>query len=103
MFKHLFSTALVFGAAAMAPPVSAQSTACMPRDVLVQNLEGNYGERLTGGGLKNAMQVVEVWSSDESGSFTVFITRADGLSCIIAAGDNWNNALRQKAPEGVAG
>lgn len=103
MFKRLFSAALVFGAAALAPPALAQSSACMPRDTLVQKLEVTYGERLTGGGLKNALQVIELWSSDESGSFTVFVTRADGLACIIAAGQNWHNSLRQKAPEGVAG
>ena len=103
MFKRLFSAALVFGAAALAPPALAQSSACMPRAALVQNLETKYGERLTGGGLKSAMQVVEVWSSDESGSFTVIVTRADGLACIIAAGKYWHNALRQKAPDGVAG
>ncbi len=103
MFKRLFSTALIFGAAAMAPPAMAQSGACMPRVALVQSLQSNYDERLTGGGLKNATQVVEVWSSDETGSFTVFVTRADGVACILATGQNWYNSLRPETPEGVAG
>jgi hypothetical protein len=103
MFKRIFSAALVFGAAAMAPPALAQTSTCLPRETLVQNLQANYGERLTGGGLQSALQVIEVWSSDETGSFTVFVTRADGVACIIAAGQNWHNSLRQIPPEGVAG
>ncbi len=103
MFKRLFSAALIFGAAAMAPPVFAQSVTCMPRTTLVQTLENRHGERLTGGGLQSASQVVEVWSSDQSGSFTVFVTRTDGLACVMATGQNWHNSVPAKVPEGVAG
>lgn len=31
---------------------------------------------------------IEVFAS-ESGSFTIVNTRPDGLSCLIAAGENW--------------
>lgn len=102
MFKRLLTTAAVFGAAALAPPVNAQTARCLPRTVLVQTLETKYSESLTGGGLQNAQQVVEVWSSN-SGSFTVFVTRADGFSCIVATGQSWHSALEEKEPEGVAG
>ena len=56
MFKRLISSALIFGAAALAPPVLAQSAACFPRDALIQSLKTTHGEHLTGGGLPN-------WSS----------------------------------------
>jgi len=103
MFKRLFSAALVFGAAAMAPPAMAQTLTCLPRDVLVQSLETTHGEHLTGGGLQNAAHVIEVWSSEQTGSFTVFVTRADGLACIVATGQNWHSTVPEYAPEGVTG
>ena len=103
MFKRLFSAALVFGAAAMAPPAMAQSLTCLPRTALVQSLETTHGEHLTGGGLQNALHVVEVWSSTQSGSFTVFVTRADGMACIVATGQNWHNSILQDVPDGMAG
>ena len=103
MFKRLFSSALIFGAAALAPPAMAQSYACLPRTALVQSLESTHGEQLTGGGLQNAAHVVEVWSSEQTGSFTVFVTRADGLACIVATGQNWHNSVQTKVPDGVAG
>jgi len=103
MFKRLFSAALVFGAAAMAPPAMAQTPTCLPRDALVQNLETTHGEHLTGGGLQNAAHVIEVWSSEQTDSFTVFVTRADGMACIVAAGQNWHSTVPEYVPEGVTG
>lgn len=102
MFKRLFSAALVFGAAALAPPVLAQPALCLPREALIQSLKTTHGEQLTGGGLRSSTQLIELWSSDQTGSFTVFVTRADGLACIVATGQNWHNAITRD-PEGVAG
>ncbi len=103
MFKRLFSAALVFGAAALAPPALAQSLACIPRESLVQSLESTHGESLTGGGLQNATQLIEIWSSQETGSFTVFVTRTDGLACIVATGQNWHSSVPEHVPDGVTG
>ncbi|WP_428927274.1 hypothetical protein [Marinibacterium sp. SX1] len=102
MFKRTLAMAVVFGVAALAPPVLAQqSPRCLPRDVLVQTLESKYSESLTGGGMQNAQQLVEIWSS-QSGSFTVFVTRADGFACIMATGQGWHTALVETV-EGIAG
>ncbi len=103
MFKRLFSAALVFGAAAIAPPAMAQTVTCLPRDALVSSLETAHGERLTGGGLQNQARVIEIWSSDQTGSFTVFVTRTDGMACIVATGQNWHSAVHIIAPKGVTG
>lgn len=103
MFKRLFSAALVFGAAAIAPPALAQAVTCLPRDVLVSSLETAHGEQLTGGGLQNQARVIEIWSSDKTGSFTVFVTRTDGIACIVATGQNWHNTVLSAAPKGATG
>lgn len=91
MFKRLISAALVFGAAALAPPADAQVSRCLPRDALIEKLLENYGETLTGGGLQSPQQLLEIWSSDQTGTFTVFYTRPDGISCVVATGRNWNS------------
>jgi len=89
MFKRLVTTALVFGAAALAPPADAQTLRCLPRNALIEKLEDRYGETLVGGGLQTAQQLLEIWSSAETGSFTVFFTRPNGMSCIVATGEDW--------------
>ena len=103
MFKRLCSTALIFGAAALAPPsAEAQTLRCLPRDALVEKLENDYGEALTGGGLQSPQQLLEVWSSDKTGTFTVFFTRSNGISCIVATGRNWNT-YEASDDDGLAG
>lgn len=102
MFKRLISATLIFGAAALAPPAFAQTLRCMPRDALVEKLQTSYDERLIGGGLQNPTQLLEIWSSDKTGSFTVFITRPDGTSCLVSSGQNWNTVAGAE-PEGIAG
>ena len=89
MFKRLFAMALVFGATALAPPVAAQSLQCLPRAALVETLQSKYGETLEGRGLQSPRLLLEIWRSGKSGSFTVFLTRPDGMSCILATGQNW--------------
>lgn len=81
-------------------PAAAQGTKCMPRGVLVADLSQNYNEHLEGGGMQNPQQLLEVWTNPENGSFTVFITRADGMSCIMATGKHWNSNA-SIAPAGI--
>jgi hypothetical protein len=72
------------------PAALAQNLAqCLPHKDAVVKLDRTYGERQIGFGLsQHGESVVELFVS-ESGTWTVLITRTDGLSCIAAAGDNW--------------
>ncbi len=101
MFKRLVSTAVVFGAAAIAPPAAHAQTNCAPRDVIVERLEDKYTEHLAGGGLQNENQLLEIWTSDKTGSFTVLMSRPDGISCIVASGHHWNQAVTVATPAGT--
>jgi len=103
MFKRILGTALVFGAAALAPPMAiaepanaiptpVNRVACAPRAQVTEHLIQKFGETRRGAGLVNARQILEVWRSDETGSWTILMTRADGLSCIVATGNAWHDA-----------
>lgn len=98
MFKRTVTAALIFGTLALAPPVQAR-TLCAQRTVIVEKLKNGFHESYQGAGLQNATSLVEIWSSDETGSWTMLLSKADGTSCIIASGMNW---LFDQGPE-VAG
>lgn len=90
MFKRLLSSALIFGMAAIAPP--AYASGCAPRDGVVERLQQGYSETLSAAGLQNSHPVntvIEVWSSQETGSFTVLVTHPSGISCIVASGKHY--------------
>jgi predicted methyltransferase len=89
------SAALIFSAAS----VSAQ--ACTERDTLAEHLSNKYGETLSAGGLRDSQSVLEVWISQDGGTWTLLLTQADGTSCIMAAGTNWRGALQAEAVVGT--
>ncbi|OED49449.1 hypothetical protein AB838_06380 [Rhodobacteraceae bacterium (ex Bugula neritina AB1)] len=99
MFKRLLGLSLLFGMAATAPPALAAS--CGNREVMTQRLESGYSERLTAGGLQKSRAeatMIEVWSSDETGTFSVLVTHANGISCVVATGSSFFQ-IADKAPE----
>ncbi|WP_424990620.1 hypothetical protein [Fluviibacterium sp. S390] len=101
MFKRLITAALIFGAAATAPPVHAQSpTACAPREVIARTLEKTYGEHLSAAGLQSETQLLEVWNDPVSGSWTIVVTEANGRACIVASGQHWHAIMRAMVPPG---
>ncbi|MGV6803193.1 MAG: hypothetical protein ACWA49_03235 [Ruegeria sp.] len=102
MFKRLFVLSLVFGMAAAAPPASAQS--CALRGDVIAKLQQTYSEELAFGGLQNTrggQSVMEVWASRESGTYTVLVTHANGISCIVAAGTDFFEAIPKIKAEGT--
>lgn len=99
MFKRLLGLSLLFGMAATAPPALAGS--CGDREAMTQKLESGYSERLTAGGLQKSRPeatVIEVWASDETGTFTVLVTHANGISCVVATGFSFFH-ITEKAPD----
>jgi hypothetical protein len=96
-------TSLTFLSLALPTALHAQ-TNCADRKLVIEKLEASYGEVFAGGGLQSATQIFEVWFSDEKGTWTILMTRADGLSCIMASGTNWREGDPSlKKPAGVQG
>lgn len=73
-------------AAVSAGTVHAQTPACAPRDQVVEKLATKYGEtrRSIGLGSNNAM--MEVFASGETGTWTITVTSAAGVTCLVASG-----------------
>ncbi|MDW4498657.1 hypothetical protein R5H30_11740 [Sulfitobacter sp. D35] len=97
MFKRLFALALVFGAAATAPPAETLDPAqfaairCAPRDLIVERLESRYEEHAKGAGLQTDTRLIELWSSKGGATWTILLTTPDGRTCILAAGEHWTD------------
>ena len=77
-------TGLAFLAALSPDMLNAQSN-CAQRDIVVEKLEAGYGETFAGGGLQSSNSVFEVWFSEEKGTWTILMTRADGMTCVMAS------------------
>ncbi|MBB97534.1 MAG: hypothetical protein CML68_23410 [Rhodobacteraceae bacterium] len=69
--------------------VSGQQAAanCAPRPMVLERLTDSYGETRQSIGLGSNNAVVEVFASDQTGSWTITVTRPDGTTCLVAAGN----------------
>jgi hypothetical protein len=87
--------ALLIGWSAISSPAQAQAM-CGERGVVVANLEKTYSEAPVSIGLASNGSVIEVLASP-SGTFTIILTQPNGLSCVMAAGENWENLPKRLA------
>ena len=101
MYKRILTAGLLFGMVSTGPP--AHAVTCMPRTDLVAKLTTAYAEKLTARGLQNESSIVEVWASAETGSYTILLSRANGISCVISAGTHWLTETPALTKDGVAG
>lgn len=71
-------------------PAMAQ-TICDTRSKLVTELKTKHAETQTGYGItQSGKQMLELFTSI-SGSWTILMTHASGMSCAMAVGQSWND------------
>ena len=80
-------------------PARAQAQ-CGPRAAIVEWLAGTYGEQVHFIGLGGNGAIHEVFLTDDGPSWTILETRPDGVSCIRAAGLNFQRLEPTDMPEG---
>lgn len=71
-------------------PASAQSW-CGDRAKIVDELVHVFSERQVGVGIVNKGVIVEFLVSEGGKTWTIIATASNGVSCIIAAGENWQS------------
>lgn len=88
MFSGVGVLALATLAATLTPRTAeAQQTRnCGPRDLVVTRLAEGYGETRKSMGLGANNTVIEVFASDESGTWTIVVTTPNGVTCLVASG-----------------
>ena len=77
----------------------ALANTCTDRDRLTGFLSEKYDEEPIAIGMIDRSGVMEVYLS-EGGSWTIVVTSANGLSCVIAAGKAWEDLEPHYATEG---
>jgi hypothetical protein len=79
---------------------AATNVVCVERLQFIERLKRVYDERQISRGINFNGVMVEVFASQE-GHFTILATRPDGLSCLIASGENWQETPLLKTKTGI--
>ena len=107
MFKRLTIAGLLFGSLAAAPPSQkrGKTVACGKpwwpncKTAIQRKPCGRCGLQ----GNKNVQTMVEVWASEKTGTFTMLLTSAEGVSCVVAVGTNFFTQPPVELAEGLKG
>jgi len=71
------------------PTANAQQPACTERSSVLNHLKSRYSEVPVAMGIANNGGMIEILSSKEGKSWTIILTMPNGMTCMIAAGENW--------------
>jgi len=85
----LWVAAIGLAAATLATPSQSQTSNCGEHGAVVERLAKKYGEARQGLGIAQNNGVVEVFASEQSGTWTIVITMPSGRTCLVAAGEAW--------------
>lgn len=91
---------LILYSAALVGLLSSQAIAqnnCAQRDKVVDRLASKYGESRQSVGLGANNTMIEVFASDETGTWTITATNARGITCLLASGQAFE-ALAEALP-----
>jgi hypothetical protein len=97
MRKTLFKMTMGLGIMVLAAQ-QVQARTCGPRDDVIKRLTETYGETRQGIGIARQGAVMEVYASATSGSWTITVTLPDGMTCLIASGQSYEDMAEVLPP-----
>ncbi len=97
-YMMTIASALLIGWTVFPPVVQAQvvqaQAICGEHGEVVSKLEKGHSETPVSMGLASNGAVIEVFASD-AGTFTIIMTLPSGMSCLMAAGEDWQDVPKQ--------
>lgn len=100
MTKEMF--ALSFGLAAMlaATDIAHGAPQCDSREAVTALLADRYGETRRSVGIAGQAAVMEVYASDETGTWSITMTLPDGMMCLMASGSDYETVTQDLPTDG---
>ena len=99
MNKKLLTLSLGIGAILLTTQYAySQTRNCAKREAVVSRLAQAYGEVRHSMGLGANNAVIEVFASDETGTWTITVTTTDGMTCLVASGQAYEELADRLIP-----
>ena len=67
---------------------------CVKRTDLLKQLSSKFNEAPVAMGLTDSGSVLEVYSTGDGATWTIALTAPNGLTCLVATGEGWENVPR---------
>lgn len=79
----------------------AQQGQCGPHDTVAAALGQKFGEQTHAMGLAQDNTVMELYASSQTGTWTLTFTLPSGLTCLVAAGGNFETVQPAQVAKGA--
>ena len=76
-----------------ASAAAMQGNNCGARNTVLDYLSTKYAEQPVAMGVAANGSLIEVLSSKKGSTFTIIVTVPDGKTCMVAAGEGWEDLL----------
>ena len=83
---------------AVAKTADAQGRNCGPRAAVIDHLNSQFSETRQSMGLGSNNAVIEVFASDETGSWSITVTQPNGVTCLVASGHQFERLSEDLPP-----
>jgi hypothetical protein len=102
MTKELLATSLgLAGLVLSSLPAAAQGAPqCAPRAAVVAQLAQKYSETRRSIGIAANNTVMEVYAAEETGTWTITVTTAQGMTCLVASGQGFEAVVEELPAKG---
>jgi hypothetical protein len=88
----LASVSILLAASAQADEGErARVIPCFRYADVTRQLQGAYAETPISLGIQSNGNLLQVFASADTGSWTIVSTTPDGMACVLAAGNNWES------------
>ena len=104
MKVHFAALSLGVGAMLLAAQHAFAQTPrhCGERAQVVNRLAEGYGETRQSMGLGSDNSVIEIFASEETGTWTITVTLPNGMTCLVASGQAYEEVEEDLQPAGAS-
>lgn len=97
MSRIALITSTIVAAAILPATAGAAPTFCGARGDVLMKLASDFREQPTSAALTSDGQLLEVLRSDSDMTWSIILTNPDGLSCLVATGESWQDKMSREA------
>ncbi len=87
--RHRIAAVAAVLAAFFLPGTAHAPPFCSATNPMIELLAGRYGERPVGVGVTAGGELLQLLVRPDFRSWTILLMRPDGVSCLLAAGHDW--------------
>ncbi|MEM9798632.1 MAG: hypothetical protein AAF919_19250 [Pseudomonadota bacterium] len=93
LLNAFFATLTAVALMLLSLPAHAAGPTCGAREKVLERLSTRFGETRRGIGLGTKNRVVEIFASDDTGTWTITVTMPDGRMCLMASGQHYEDRM----------